>query len=94
MVNELYKRHKELLYFNRALAAHRVEHYSAAIRAKGAPLASCWAFFVDGTKQYVARPSARSKPASKFEIYGHCTMVIPDDTASLASNNYSGRHYN
>jgi hypothetical protein len=57
--------HKELLYFNRELVVMRVESYCRAIRAKGAPL-KCWAF-IDGTKQYVCRPSARDNPASAHE---------------------------
>ncbi|KAE8888936.1 hypothetical protein PF003_g26854 [Phytophthora fragariae] len=65
-VHELFTRYKERLYFNRELVVRRIEGYCSAVRAKGAPLNCCWAF-IDGTKQYVCRPSARDNPASAYE---------------------------
>ncbi|GMG15158.1 unnamed protein product [Phytophthora fragariaefolia] len=66
VVDLLYSAHKDLLYFNRHVVYRRIERYCEVIKDKGAPLACCWAF-VDGTKQYVARPSARRNPAFKFK---------------------------
>ncbi|KAG4060654.1 hypothetical protein PC123_g4421 [Phytophthora cactorum] len=65
-VTELYTKHKDLLYCNRGVVAQRIENYCEVINVKGAPLSSCWAF-VNGTKKYVARPSARRNPACAFE---------------------------
>ncbi|KAG3035694.1 hypothetical protein PC128_g1936 [Phytophthora cactorum] len=48
-VDELYTKHKDLLYFNRGVVAKRIGSYCEAINVKGAPLSSCWVF-VDGTR--------------------------------------------
>ncbi|ETP08005.1 hypothetical protein F441_15896 [Phytophthora nicotianae CJ01A1] len=62
----LVNQHRDLVYFNYQLVHLRINEYVAAIHSKGSPLRMCWAF-IDGTKQYVARPSARENPASEYE---------------------------
>jgi hypothetical protein len=59
-------KHATLLYFARATVLKRLDVYCAAVTRKGSPLRACWAF-IDGTKQYIARPSARTNPGSSFE---------------------------
>lgn len=66
LADTLYNKYKALLYFNHGIVAARIERYCEAIRAKGSPLARCWGF-VDGTKEYVSRPSARRNPTSPYE---------------------------
>ncbi|KAH9123218.1 hypothetical protein LEN26_001730 [Aphanomyces euteiches] len=55
----LYSTFADLLYMNRKLIADRMDIYCCAVKAKGSPLDNCWAF-IDGTKQYIARPSPRA----------------------------------
>ncbi|KAE8967973.1 hypothetical protein PR002_g27893 [Phytophthora rubi] len=62
----MYANHATLLYFARATVLKPQDDYSAAVARKGSPLRACWAF-IDGTKQYIARPSARANPESSFE---------------------------
>jgi hypothetical protein len=59
-------RHQNRLYFNYELISARIDMYCQAIHNHGAPLSTCWSF-IDGTKQYISRPSARQKPASIHE---------------------------
>ncbi|GMG17383.1 unnamed protein product [Phytophthora fragariaefolia] len=54
----LYNNHEDVLYFNETLITSRIGAYCEAIRNAGAALKSCWGF-IDGTKQYISRPSAR-----------------------------------
>ncbi|GMF54415.1 unnamed protein product [Phytophthora fragariaefolia] len=51
---------RELVYFNSKLVRSRINQYATAVHEQGSPLRICWSFF-DGTKQYVARPSARAR---------------------------------
>jgi hypothetical protein len=57
-VSLLYEKHRDLLYFHSKLLEDHIDSYCQAIRAAGAPLKTCWGF-IDGSKQYIARPSAR-----------------------------------
>lgn len=82
-IHLLHKRHKGILYFQRALAKKRLPEYAAAIHAQGAPLTTCWAF-IDGTKHPVARPSARDQLDGLHEnlqrsIYSNVFEADPDD---------------
>ncbi|OWY98226.1 hypothetical protein PHMEG_00031054, partial [Phytophthora megakarya] len=52
--------HKDILYFHEFLIKTRIEDYCTTIHAAGSPIQSCWGF-IDGTKQYISRPSAREK---------------------------------
>ena len=57
-INLIYEEHRDLIFFNEKLAIERIQSYTTTVRDKGAPLDCIWAF-IDGTKQYICRPSAR-----------------------------------
>ncbi|OWZ23634.1 hypothetical protein PHMEG_0001487 [Phytophthora megakarya] len=59
-VRLLYVQHKDILYFHGFLIKTRIEDYCTTIHAASSPIQSCWGF-IDGTKQYISRPSAREK---------------------------------
>ena len=58
IINLIYEEHRDLMFFNEKLASERLQCYTTAVRDKGAPLDCIWAF-IDSTKQYTCRPSAR-----------------------------------
>lgn len=58
MVCVLYERFKDILYLNRQLIAKRMDLYCRVVHER-APMATCWGF-IDGTKHYICRPSART----------------------------------
>ena len=57
-INFIFELHKDLIFFNEKIATARFETYADAVRSKGATLHCVWAF-IDGTKQYICRPSPR-----------------------------------
>ncbi|KAF0743929.1 hypothetical protein Ae201684_001571 [Aphanomyces euteiches] len=65
-VRLLHSAHAGLLYLNKSLIKQRMLEYSAAVRAKGVRLTTCWGF-IDGTKQYISRPIARRNPSHANE---------------------------
>lgn len=102
----LYREHADRLYFAHSIVANRLDDHCEVIATKGAPLRSCRGL-IDGTKQYIARPSARSNPASSFEnlqhsVYNghprrHClnwqAVTTPDGLLSSVFGPVEGRHH-
>ncbi|GMF41834.1 unnamed protein product [Phytophthora fragariaefolia] len=60
-VQIMYDNHRVILYFHDALIKERIDEYCDTTHAAGAPLRTC-SGFIDGTKQYISRPSAREEP--------------------------------
>ncbi|KAG9403813.1 hypothetical protein AC1031_021944 [Aphanomyces cochlioides] len=69
VVNMLHSRFDDILYFNEPPFASRVDLYAAAIQHKPglAGLTTCVGF-VDGTKQYISRPSPRENRECWFSL--------------------------
>ncbi|KAF0720978.1 hypothetical protein AaE_010220, partial [Aphanomyces astaci] len=57
VVNDIYDRWHDLLYFNLRLVRKQLDQYCAAIKKRGAPLDSVFGF-IDGTKVAVSRISS------------------------------------
>lgn len=66
IIDFLYSRHARVLYLNRKLISLRIDDYTAAITRAGSPVKTCWGF-IDGTKQYISRPSARNHASNSYE---------------------------
>ncbi|OQR80478.1 hypothetical protein ACHHYP_17515 [Achlya hypogyna] len=64
IVEDIYERHKNMIYLHKGILVDNVATYAAAIREKSGlvGLATCMAF-IDGTKQYISRPGAREEGA-------------------------------
>ena len=67
----IYVRHRDLIYFKKRLVKARISQYTSAVHAKGAPLKCVWAF-IDGTRQYICRPSPRSSGQIPHENLQRC----------------------
>ncbi|OQR85706.1 hypothetical protein ACHHYP_11512 [Achlya hypogyna] len=91
VTRQLYAGYVDLLYINADMIRARIVMYCSAVKKKGAPLANCWGF-IDGTKQYIARPSPR--PGNRtHENLQRSGVTTPDSIIVNAYGPVEGRRH-